>query len=139
MDLLGLVAEEASRQRETLPRAVRRVSYRLTFYYLMAIFALGLNISVQDPVLATIAKGGWFSPFVLMVERAGFPRMKNFVNTILLVALTSTANTRLYVSVSLLGYHLTDNRAEHYVHSQMRAKRRVFSVGKTDGMFHMSA
>ena len=139
MDILGLVAEEASRQRETLPRAVRRVSYRVTFYYVAAVFVLGLNISVQDPVLYNIAQGGWLSPFVLMVERAGLPKMKNFVNAIILVGLTSTANTRLYVSVHVLSYDLTNNRVEHWPHWQMRAKRLVFLVGEVNGTSHTLA
>lgn len=114
MDIIGLVAEETERQRETLPRSVRRVAYRLTFYYVGAVFVLGLNVSVLDPILANIAEGkqrpyGFFSPFILMVERAGFPKMKNFINTIILIAVTSTANTRLYVSVVSSGYQWTDN------------------------------
>ena len=104
MDIIGLLAEETERQRETLPFAVRRVSYRIVFYYVAAIFVLGLNVSVNDPILGNIAYGslggGLYSPFVLMVQRAGFLKAQHFVNAIILVAVTSTANTRLYVSVN---------------------------------------
>lgn len=135
MDIIGLVAEETERQRETLPRAVRRVAYRLSFYYIGAVFVLGLNVSVRDPILASIVEGklgpgGFFSPFMLMVERAGFPKMKNFINAIILVAVTSTANTRLYVSVDSFGYQPTDNRVGPCMPWPGRVKHLRFSRKK---------
>ena len=128
MDIIGLVAEETERQRETLPHAVRRVAYRSVFYYVGAVFILGLNVSVRDPILANIAEGGgFFSPFILMVQRAGFPRMRHFINAIILVAVTSTANTRLYVSVVSSCLKLTGPRVGPCTPWPERVKDLVFA------------
>jgi amino acid permease len=100
VDIIGLVAEETEKQRETLPRAFRRVSSRIILYSVGAVFVLGLNVSVKDPLLAKIVQDeGFISPFVLMVERTGFPRMTYLVNSVIVVAVAATANIRLYVSV----------------------------------------
>lgn len=102
VEIIGLVAEETERPRVTLPHGVRRVSYRIIIYYVGAVLALGLNVSVKDPVLADIAEHGnsISSAFVLMAERAGIPRLKDFVKAIALMASVSVANTRLYVCVN---------------------------------------
>ena len=98
VEIIGIVAEETERPRETLPHAVRRVSYRVIFYYVGAILVLGLNVSVNDPLLADIVLRGLSSPFALMMERAGLP-LKNFVQAAALIASLSVANTRLYICV----------------------------------------
>ena len=99
--MIAIAADETERQRETLPKAVRRVSYRLPFYYVGAIFVLGLNVSSLDPVLFnSLTSSGFFSPFVLMVERAGIPVLPHLINAVALIAVLSVANANLYVSVS---------------------------------------
>src|SRR5271154_3746623 len=52
VEMIGIAAHETERQRETLPHAVRRISHRIIFYYVGAIFVLGLNVSVRDQILA---------------------------------------------------------------------------------------
>jgi yeast amino acid transporter len=100
--MIGLTAIEAERPRSTMARAVRRVSKRLVIYYVGAIFALGLTVSANDPVLAsfvTTPKGSYQGPFVLMVQRAGIPTLADIINAITIVAVLSVANVNLYVAV----------------------------------------
>ena len=102
-ELIGIAADETERQRETLPKAVRRVSYRLVFYYVGAVFVLGLNVSANDPVLQSSlfsSASSYQSTFVLMVRRANIPGLGNVINAVALIAVISVANANLYVSVS---------------------------------------
>jgi yeast amino acid transporter len=100
-ELIGIAAEETERQRKNIPRLVRRVSYRLTFYYTAAVFMLGLNVQANDPVLRDeLSSGqGYFSPFILMVERAGIAGLGHVINAVALIASVSVANANLYLSV----------------------------------------
>lgn len=108
-EIIGIAADETERQRETLPKAVRRVSYRLSFYYIGAIVVLGLNVSSTDPVLVnSLTTSSYFSPFVLMVERAGIPGLAHVINAVALIAVLSVANANLYVSVFPFHPHLID-------------------------------
>jgi amino acid transporter len=102
VEIIGLAAAETGRPRDTLPHAVRRVSHRIIFYYVGAIFVLGLNVSAKDPILAfevTSAARGFTSPFGLMVQRAGIPKLVNLINAVALIASVSVANANLYVAV----------------------------------------
>ena len=97
--IIGITANEAERQRETLPKAVRRVSERLIFYYSAATFALGLSLWSKDPLLASAVNGSYNSPYVIMVERSGIPGLPHLANAIVLLATISTANANLYETV----------------------------------------
>lgn len=50
-ELLGIICWETEAPRHTLPKAARRVSYRIILYYCFAIFVLGLTVSDNDPML----------------------------------------------------------------------------------------
>jgi yeast amino acid transporter len=107
VEIIGIAADETDRQRETLPRAVRRVAYRSIFYHVGAVFVLGINVSADDPILKSFATESYAKgPFVLMVERAGLHVLGNWIKVVTILALVSVANTRLYVSVcSILGFN----------------------------------
>ena len=99
VEIIGIVAEETENPPRTLPHAVRRVSYRIVFYYVSALVVLSLNVSVNDPLLDKIVRAhDLLSPFELMVQRAGLP-LRNFVYVGALIASISVANTRLYICV----------------------------------------
>lgn len=131
VEIIGMAAMETERPRETLPHAVRRVSYRIVLYYVGAIFVLGLNVSAHDPILATdvLSTGGTFaSPFVLMVQRAGIRGLGSLINAVALIAALSVATANLYVSVQSLPFPTLINRAERCTGSLNRAKRLGFSA-----------
>src|SRR5277367_5160226 len=71
-ELVAIAAWETEYPRYTLPKAVKRVTYRIVFYYTSAIFVLGFTVSSRDPLLLDTSQyypGG----FILMAERAGIP------------------------------------------------------------------
>jgi yeast amino acid transporter len=98
--MIGIAAHETERQRETLPRAVRRVSHRIIFYYVGAVFVLGLNVSSQDAILKEhVLSGSTSSPFILLLQRAGIRGLPSVINAVALIAALSVANINLYMAV----------------------------------------
>ena len=84
---------------------------------------LGLNVQANDPVLFDeLSSGsGYFSPFILMVERAGISRLRHVINAVALIASVSVANANLYLSVLPL-CNLINGRAELFMLLQRRNK-----------------
>lgn len=100
-EIIGITANEVERPRETLPKAVRRVSWRLIFLYVGPLFILGLNVSATDPQLkGWLQHGNFESPFVLMVRRANIPVLDNLLNAVILMSALTLANVNLYVTVT---------------------------------------
>jgi len=99
-ELIGIAADETEQQRRTLPRSVRRVSFRLALYYTAAVLVLGLNVSANDPILQyNLFTSSYASPFVLMAQRAGIRGLEHIINVVALIAALSVANANLYVTV----------------------------------------
>jgi amino acid transporter len=99
-----MVASEARRQRETLPRAAKRVSHRLVFYYLSAIFVLSLNVSSLDVILSTRLSTDPSRPypggFMVMLLRAGVPVLPHILNAVMIIASIGVANGEIFFTVS---------------------------------------
>jgi amino acid permease len=103
MAIIGITANEAERQRETLPKAVRIVIRRLILYYVFATFALGVSLWRKDPLLGSSVNGYYSSPYYIMVQRSGVPLLGDLTNGMILVACLSTANANLYETVVCRG------------------------------------
>lgn len=106
-EIIGIAADETERQRETLPKIVRRTSHRIVFLYIGAVFVLGLNVSSFDPVLQSIppSTNPILSGFVVMVQRSGLPSLAHIIYAGALIAALSVANASLYVTVYHILYH----------------------------------
>ena len=102
-EIIGITAEETERQRETLPRAVKRVSRRIIFYYVGAVLVLGLNLSANDPILAMRALENPTRPypggFITMLQRANIQILPHAVNVVMIIAAVSVENADIYVTV----------------------------------------
>jgi yeast amino acid transporter len=99
---VAIAASEVERPRQTIPKAVRRVVNRLNFYYVGAIFVLGVNLSSNDPILAKFLSDptvGYHGSFVLMSQRAGIPRFGDFLNVMAIGAALSISSASLYITV----------------------------------------
>ena len=101
-EIIGLTASEAENPRETIPKSVRRVSYRIFYYFVFATFVLGLNVSSNDPQLAWFLSnqsGTYQGPWVLMAQRYGIPVLPHVINAITVLAVLSAANANLFETV----------------------------------------
>ncbi|KAG0146739.1 hypothetical protein CROQUDRAFT_106890 [Cronartium quercuum f. sp. fusiforme G11] len=103
-EVVALAAAEAENPRKTVPKAVKRVFYRILLFYLGGVLVIGLLVSSNDPMLLS-AKGegtGAASPFVIAVKRAGITVLPDIINAIILSSAYSSGNTALYAGSRVL-------------------------------------
>lgn len=95
-----IAAGEAENPRKNLPKAVRRVFWRLLFFYIFGSLAVGVLVPYNDTALlmalATGAPGAASSPWVIAIKRAGIPVLPSIINAVILSSACSAGNAFLY-------------------------------------------
>lgn len=112
VEMVAVAAGEAENPRHNIPKAVRRVFWRILFFYVLGSLAIGVLIPYNDPNLLGAIKsgaaGGARSPWVIAMYRAGVPALPSIINAVILTSATSSANAFLYTGSRYL-YALAQN------------------------------
>jgi amino acid transporter len=95
--MVAVAAGEAANPRKNIPKAVRRVFWRILFFYVLGSFMIGVTVSSNDPQLTNEdAKGAQSSPWVIAVKNAGIPVLPHIINAVILTSASSSGNAFLY-------------------------------------------
>lgn len=112
VEMVAVAAGEAEDPRRNIPKAVRRVFWRILFFYVLGSLAIGVLLPYNEPTLLSAIKdekpGGAASPWVIAVYRAGVPVLPSIINAVILTSATSSANAFLYTGSRYL-YALAQN------------------------------
>ncbi|KAJ4305623.1 hypothetical protein N0V90_001154 [Kalmusia sp. IMI 367209] len=97
IEMVAVAAGEAANPRKNIPKAVRRVFWRIIFFYVLGSFLIGVCISSNDTALtSTELSGAQKSPWVIACKNAGIPVLPHIVNAVILTSATSSGNAFLY-------------------------------------------
>ena len=112
VEMVAVAAGEAENPRYNIPKAVRRVFWRILFFYVLGALAIGVLLPYNEPtLLGAIDAGdstGAASPWVIAIYRATIPVLPSIVNAVILTSATSSANAFLYTGARYL-YALAQN------------------------------
>lgn len=102
-ELIGIAAGESEDPARNVPRAVRKVFWRILLFYVCAILIIGLLIPYTDPQLLKNELGDIsVSPFTLIFERAGLLSAAAVMNAVVLTSVLSAGNSGMYASTRML-------------------------------------
>lgn len=99
-ELVGITVGEAVNPRKTIPRAIRLTFWRIIFFYVLAVFLVGLNVPYNSPDLLFANKkktSASASPFVVAISSAGIQILPSIFNGCILIFILSAANSDLYI------------------------------------------
>ncbi|TKY88487.1 hypothetical protein EX895_002475 [Sporisorium graminicola] len=97
-EIIGVAVGEAENPRKNVPKAIKRVFWRILLFYVLGIFMVGLVVPYNDPRLLNGGSDASASPFVLAISNAGIRVLPSFINGVLIVTTWSAANSDLYCS-----------------------------------------
>ncbi|KAJ7846030.1 amino acid permease/ SLC12A domain-containing protein [Mycena olivaceomarginata] len=94
MESIAMAAAEVQNPRRALPKAVKRVFYRILAFYVLATLIVGMLVPYTDPQLLQSTGNAASSPFVLAMTRL----RTAVINAAVLTSAFSAANSLLYFS-----------------------------------------
>lgn len=113
VEMVAVAAGEAENPRKNIPKAVRRVFWRILFFYVLGSLAIGVLVSSSDEHLLKAqedgAAGAAQSPWVIGIQNAGIPVLPSIINAVILTSATSSANAFLYTGSRYL-FALAQNK-----------------------------
>ena len=114
VEMVAVAAGEAANPRKNIPKAVKRVFWRIMFFYVFGSLAIGLLVPYNAQRLLdaqNMANGrtGAASPWVIASYRAAVPVLPSIINAVILTSATSSANAFLYTGSRYL-YALAQNK-----------------------------
>lgn len=97
-EMLVVTGGEMESPRRNLPRASKRYFYRLVFFYVFGVLAIGVICPSNDSRLTNGGAGAGSSAFVVGIANAGIPVLPSIVNAVILISAWSSGNSFLYLS-----------------------------------------
>jgi len=99
VEIIAVTSGEAEHPEVTIPRAMRKIVYRLIVFYVLAI-AIMVTMVPWNQTGSSSALAG--SPFVTAFAAARIPFAAAIMNFVVLTAALSSVNTNLYLSTRML-------------------------------------
>lgn len=100
VEMIAAAAGEAENPRKNIPKAVKRVFWRITLFYVIGTLAIGMIVSSDDEHLlnaqTTNAPGAAHSPWVIGISNAGIHVLPSIINAVILTSAISSGNAMLY-------------------------------------------
>lgn len=98
-ELVGLAAAEAANPLKSIPTATKQVFWRLTFFYVVSLFILGLIVPYNNENLLNASGANTkYSPFVIAIRLAEIKALPSIFNSIITISVISVANSCTYGS-----------------------------------------
>ena len=97
-EIVAIASGEAKNPRRNLPRAIKRVFFRIILFYFGGVIIIGLLVPSNDPGLDLEESTAAKSPFVIAINHAGIKGLAGLINACLLTSAWSAASSDLYTS-----------------------------------------
>ncbi|KAG7433099.1 Proline-specific permease [Fusarium oxysporum f. sp. raphani] len=100
VEIVAVASGESKNPKRNLPKAARRIFWRILFFYSLGSLAIGVLVPYTEPSLlsqqAAGVKTAAASPWVIAIQRASIPALPSIINAVILSSALSSGNAFLY-------------------------------------------
>ncbi|KAI1181476.1 AAT family amino acid transporter [Nemania serpens] len=118
-EMVVIASGETENPRRNIPKAIRRVFWRISLFYVLGIFLVTLCVSSMDPRLLNAiqnsAPGAAASPFVIAIANGGIAVLPSIINAVILTSAWSAGNSFFYASTRVLYAAALDGKAPSFL------------------------
>lgn len=97
-EILGTTLGEAQNPRKAVPKAIRRVFFRILMFYVLGIFFISVLVPYNHPRLLGGSGDASSSPWVIAIDNAGIRVLPHIVNAVILSAAFSAGISDVYAA-----------------------------------------
>ncbi|KAI9640200.1 hypothetical protein NHQ30_011437 [Ciborinia camelliae] len=111
VETVVVAAAETENPHKSIPKAVKRVTYRILFFYVLGTLLIGMIIPSNDPGLVSGAGNANSSPFVIAIKNSGISVLPSIVNACILTSAWSAGNSYCYIGARMIVAMAVDRQA----------------------------
>jgi amino acid transporter len=138
-EIIAVTVGEAENPRRNVPKAIRRVFWRILLFYVLGIFIIGLLVPYNsDELLNNSNSDASASPFVIAIKTAGIKGLPSVINAVILISAWSAGNSDLYASSRTLYALALEGKAPRFLRMCTKGGLPVWCVAVT-GLFGLLA
>ncbi|KAJ5577921.1 uncharacterized protein N7459_006885 [Penicillium hispanicum] len=98
-EMTGLAAAETANPAKSIPKAAKQVFWRITIFYVLGTFIVGLIVPYNAPYLLNADTSDTAaSPFVASIKNAGISGLPSVMNAVITISVISVANSATFGS-----------------------------------------
>ena len=90
---ISVAGAETRNPRHNIPKAARRVFWRIMLLYIVTIFCVGLVVRSDDPALTARSGDAGASPFAIAAVNAGIKAVPSIINAVVVTSAWSAGNS----------------------------------------------
>ncbi|KAB8338922.1 hypothetical protein FH972_021862 [Carpinus fangiana] len=129
VEMIAVAAGEAENPRKNIPKACRRVFWRILFFYVLGSLAIGVLVPFNDPGLE--ADGTLGSPWVIAIQRFGIKGLPSVINAVIFTSACSSGNAFLYSASRYLFALAQNGQAPRFLLTCTKKGIPIYAVGIT--------
>ncbi|KAG5919457.1 hypothetical protein E4U61_000843 [Claviceps capensis] len=99
---ISVAGAETQNPRQNIPKAAKRVFWRIFLFYLATVFCIGLIVSSADKALTAWSGDAGASPFAIAATNAGIKVVPSIINAIVVTSAWSAGNSAMLVGTRTL-------------------------------------
>ena len=101
-ELIGVAAGESEDPHQSVPKAIKKVFWRILLFFILSIVIISLLIPSTSTQLAS--SDVTMSPFTLVFKQIGITFAASLMNAVILTAILSAGNSGMYAATRMLWY-----------------------------------
>lgn len=102
VESVAMAAAETRNPRQAIPKACKRVFWRVGLFYICSVIVVGMLVASDNPHLNSWSGTATQSPFVIATKTAGLSGLPSFVNAIVITSAWSSGNQALLAGTRVL-------------------------------------
>lgn len=133
-EMVGLTAAETQQPSKILPKAIKRVFWRICIFYLGSLVMIGTLVNYNDErLMGESSNDTASSPFVIAVVNGGIKGLPSVMNAVIMIAVLSVGNASVYATSRSLNSLAEQGMAPKWTGYVDRAGRPLAAILLTDG------